>query len=294
MALPPDRLDDLREIARALGHPSPGPGTPAPQSPRGWAVIAMIVALFALGWTTARTCGFRGCAEAPPDAAVRVARVVESPIATPQEMPTSPPGTDAPNAIGALLDRERRVALPVAVPTVAWSPVAVSTPIARTRPRDARPARVPTAAPARVRSPLAETMPTPETMATPPPPMRVADVSGRWLMTNTIADSSYEAYRGLRIRFRLDLQQRGTRITGRGRKFTVNDRPVLPAEQTQLDLEGEAHGEDVIVRFVEHGARRRSSGTFHWRLSADGRRLQGRFESSAAATGGASSARRDG
>lgn len=290
MPLPPNRLDDLRDIARALGQRPPP--SPEPGGPRGWAVVGMIVALFALGWITARTCGFRGCAEAPQDIAVRVARVLATPVGAPEE--TSTPVVDAPNAIGALLDRERRVALPVAAPTVAWSPVSPPTPVAHTRARrggrlPAPPARAPSAPLARARSPLPRVLPTPM-----PPRAVAADVSGRWLVTNTIADTSYAAFRGLRIRFRVELAQQGTRITGKGLKFTVSDRPVPPAQRTTLDLEGTIRGRDVVVHFREHGARRRSRGTFRWRLSADGRNLQGRFESTAAATGGVSSARRDG
>jgi hypothetical protein len=48
------------------------------------------------------------------------------------------------------------------------------------------------------------------------------------------------------------------------------------------------------MRFVEHGARRDSNGRFRWRVSPDGRRLDGTFDSTAADSAGRSHANREG
>ena len=120
------------------------------------------------------------------------------------------------------------------------------------------------------------------------------NLAGRWMVTNAIQRTSYPAFRGLRVRFRIELEQHGNRITGHGRKFTIDDRPIPPNQRNPIVLEGTVHGRDVFVRFVEHGTRRDSNGGFRWRLSPDGQRLEGTFDSTAADTEGHSHADREG
>jgi hypothetical protein len=122
----------------------------------------------------------------------------------------------------------------------------------------------------------------------------VPNLTGRWLLTNAIDATNVPAFAGLRIRFRLELEQHGERLTGRGVKFTVDDKPVPPSQRTPIELEGTVRGRDVVVRFVERGTRRVSNGAFRWRLSPDGERLEGSFGSTAARSRGRSHASRDG
>ena len=114
------------------------------------------------------------------------------------------------------------------------------------------------------------------------------------MLTNAIHRTSHPAFRGLRIRFRIELEQHGDRITGRGRKFTIDDRPIPPNQRTPIVLEGTVHGRDVVMRFVEHGSRRDSNGGFRWRISSDGQSLEGTFDSTAADAAGPSHAHREG
>ncbi len=119
------------------------------------------------------------------------------------------------------------------------------------------------------------------------------NLAGRWMVTNAIQQTSHSAFRGLRVRFRIELEQHGSSITGHGRKFTIDDRPIPPNQRNPIVLEGTVDGRDVLVRFVEHGTQRDSNGSFRWRLSPDGERLEGTFESTAADTEGRSHAIRD-
>lgn len=291
MSLPPNRLDHLRDIARALGPVQTPLPAPSGGSPHGWVIAAAGGAALVLGWAAARTCGFRGC-EAAPQVAVRVARVID---AVPSESPTEP---DAPNAVGALLDRERFVALPIADPMVVPPASPEATPTMHARAWDRVPA---TPGPRRAAPPARERArgDAPAVVAAAPAGSRAGenasrDLSGAWLVTNTIQETSRGAFRGLRIRFRVELRQDGSRLTGRGRKFTVDDRPVAPGERTPIELEGEINDRQVVLRFVEHGRWRTTRGAFRWWISPDGDRLVGSFGSTAAASTGASSARRDG
>jgi hypothetical protein len=114
------------------------------------------------------------------------------------------------------------------------------------------------------------------------------------MVTNAIDEAEVAAFAGLRIRFRVRLEQHGDRIVGRGEKFTVDDKPVPASQRSPIELEGTVRGRDVLVRFVEHGSRRTSSGGMRWRISPDGDRLQGTFGSTAAGARGRSLASRDG
>jgi len=118
------------------------------------------------------------------------------------------------------------------------------------------------------------------------------DLSGWWQVTNRIDETAYDAFQGLRLGYRLHLEQSGDRITGRGQKWTEDGRGLPAGARTPISVYGTVHGESVTLEFIEQGARRTSSGVFHWRLSPDGSALRGDFTSSAAATRGPSIARR--
>jgi len=130
----------------------------------------------------------------------------------------------------------------------------------------------------------------------PEQPAQVApeatDLSGWWELTNQIESTSYNAYHGLRLGYRIFLKQEGGRITGRGQKWSENGKGIPSSRQTPISLAGTIDGASVQLRFTEHGAQRRSGGSFHWQLSADQTSLQGSFSSSAASTSGSSVARR--
>jgi len=111
-------------------------------------------------------------------------------------------------------------------------------------------------------------------------------LSGRWVMTNEVQSTSYAAYRRLRLGYRLELQQHGTRITGQGEKWLENGRRIPGATRTPITLHGVIEGHRVALTFVERGRRRTSGGTFDLMLTSN--RLQGTFESDAAHARGSS------
>lgn len=118
------------------------------------------------------------------------------------------------------------------------------------------------------------------------------NLSGWWELTNQIQSTSYSAYQGLRLGYRIFLKQEGGRITGQGQKWLENGRKVPASRQTPISLSGSIDGSSVEVAFTEHGSQRTSDGRFRWQLSSDQARLQGSFSSSAAGTSGSSVARR--
>ena len=118
------------------------------------------------------------------------------------------------------------------------------------------------------------------------------DLSGWWELSNRIESTSYAAYEGLRLGYRLRLEQHGDRLSGRGQKWSENGAAVPAARRSPIRVTGTIDGRTVTLEFTEEGARRASGGTFTWSLSPDGTTLRGSFASDAADTSGSSLARR--
>ncbi|HYO12477.1 MAG TPA: PBP1A family penicillin-binding protein [Thermoanaerobaculia bacterium] len=118
------------------------------------------------------------------------------------------------------------------------------------------------------------------------------DLSGWWEMTNTIQSTNYSAYKGLRLGYRIQLEQEGDRIVGRGQKWTENGRTLPSSARTPITVTGTIDGREIKLTFTEQGTRRSTSGGFSWTLSADRTALRGSFWSDAADASGRSLARR--
>lgn len=121
----------------------------------------------------------------------------------------------------------------------------------------------------------------------------VADLTGWWELTNRIDSTNYASYKGLRLTYRIQLEQDGDRVEGRGQKWAENGRTLPASARTPIYVTGsiDENGE-VELRFTERGARRSTSGGFSWELSANRSALRGSFHSNAADTSGRSTARR--
>jgi serine/threonine-protein kinase len=117
------------------------------------------------------------------------------------------------------------------------------------------------------------------------------DMTGDWTMANVIESTSYPAYRGLRLEYHLTLRQTGRRISGEGEKVSENGQPLGEGRRDTLLVTGERDGPRIILRYVERGTQRNSSGTVTWRSTGPAT-LAGEFESDVAATRGRSEARR--
>lgn len=116
------------------------------------------------------------------------------------------------------------------------------------------------------------------------------DLSGWWEMTNRIDSTNYSAYKGLRLGYRVQLEQDGGRITGRGQKWTEDGRTLPASARTPIRVTGTVDGRKVTLQFTEQGTKRSTGGGFTWTLSADRTELRGTFWSTAAGTSGRSTA----
>jgi hypothetical protein len=287
MHLRPNHFDDLRILAKALARrrretPSPEHSSPAVRRPDAGHALILVATVMAVGalfvpraWLP---CLLLDCSTALPRTVTTIPDTVAVAIAPPAGTPAA---DDHPRAVAVTPESTPDADL---APTTDLAPTVELAPTAERSvpPTPARRARA--AKPAIALAPRASA--TPDAGTSP-------NISGRWMITNAIEATSRDEFAGLRIRFRIQLEQRGDRITGRGVKFSVNDEPVPRRQQSRIILAGTVHGRDAVVRFVEHGTRRTSTGGFHWRVSPDGTRLQGTFDSAAANTRGRSQASRD-
>lgn len=119
---------------------------------------------------------------------------------------------------------------------------------------------------------------------------RELDLTGRWLLRHVVQRSERAAFRGLELVFRVDLVQDGRRITGTAEKWRENGRELAPAARSRLEIEGTLEGEEIVGRFVETGAGRKSTGSFRWRYSVESGWLTGTFRTNVASSAGQASA----
>jgi cytoskeleton protein RodZ len=155
----------------------------------------------------------------------------------------------------------------------------------------ARPAPAPSAAPsASDRSDSASELRR-DKPTLPAPPASSGSLTGAWSLTTRIETSDVEEFRNMNLGYRLQLQQDGDRITGRGMKWMENGKVIPERSRTPILIEGLRYGDRLELQFTERGARRVSGGMFVMDVAPDGT-LRGQFESNAANSSGISLARR--
>jgi hypothetical protein len=117
------------------------------------------------------------------------------------------------------------------------------------------------------------------------------DLTGSWSWTTRVEITDVAAFENMNLGFRLQLQQTGDRIKGRGLKWMENGKLIPAGSRTPIIVDGERRGDRLELRFTEHGARRRSSGTFVMDIGPDGT-LRGQFASTSANSSGSAIAHR--
>ena len=131
--------------------------------------------------------------------------------------------------------------------------------------------------------------PTPTFEATP---SRAANLSGDWMIVNTVEKTSYPDYANLRLGYRLTITQTGVQFRGEGEKYSENGIEMDASQRTALHVNGSVSDDTVTATFVEEGLRRTTTGRFEWTLSRDANQMRGSFASTAAKSSGSSIAAR--
>jgi cytoskeletal protein RodZ len=117
------------------------------------------------------------------------------------------------------------------------------------------------------------------------------DVSGAWTVATHVESSSYAPFQGLQLGYDIQLEQRGNRVTGTGRKVTENGDGTGSRARTPISLAGTINGDRLALTFNERGARRPTQGKFVLLLD-EGGTMRGRFSSTAAQSSGTVEAHR--
>jgi hypothetical protein len=118
-----------------------------------------------------------------------------------------------------------------------------------------------------------------------------AKVSGTWAFDLELAETSVPAYRGMRMRYFVNLQQNGLALAGEGEKICQNGESIPGPARTRLEvIAGKVEGQTVSIAFRDFGKIRQSNGTF--KLTASGDRMSGHFVWTAANAAGPMAAMR--
>ena len=127
---------------------------------------------------------------------------------------------------------------------------------------------------------------------TAPPATAVADLSGNWNVVNTVEQTSYEAYKNMRVGFNVSINQTGKDFTGQGEKISENGRSLPATSRTPIVVRGRVDGDKVEATFSESGAMRKTNGRFVWRIDKTSGGLTGTFVTTAAHSSGKSAAKK--
>jgi cytoskeletal protein RodZ len=152
--------------------------------------------------------------------------------------------------------------------------------VVATRPAEVTPARLETAV---------AVAPTPVS-ASPAAPI-VNNVSGRWTLSTRVESARVQRLSGLQREYQIELDQKGNRVTGTGRRISENAAAIDLKAQTPIRVAGRMKANELILSFTEGSRRRGSSGGFAMRLDDRGN-LRGRFSSNVPQTAGTAEAQR--
>ena len=114
------------------------------------------------------------------------------------------------------------------------------------------------------------------------------NISGEWRIENTIERTTYRPYEGMRLGYRMFFYQNGKDVSATGEKCAQDDRPLPSFAHTPIEFKGTIEGLRLSGTFTEKGELRVTTGTFAWEISSGGKRLAGRFTSTAASSSGPS------
>jgi hypothetical protein len=117
-------------------------------------------------------------------------------------------------------------------------------------------------------------------------------VTGEWRITNIVGTTSFRPYSGLKLGYRVFLNQQRADVAGTGEKWSENGVDIPPSQRTPITT-GSINGDQIAATFIEEGSRRRTTGTFRWRLTPTGNEFTGSFTSTAASSSGSSVGQRN-
>ena len=135
--------------------------------------------------------------------------------------------------------------------------------------------------------------PSPAAVRAQPATSAIPDLNGNWSVVNTVDQTSYQAYKNMKVGFNVSINQTGKDFTGKGEKISENGRSLPGASRTPIEVRGTIDGDKIEATFLESGARRKTNGRFVWRIDKANGALTGTFVSTAAGASGRSAAKKE-
>lgn len=116
----------------------------------------------------------------------------------------------------------------------------------------------------------------------------LVDLSGKWMLINTIEGANDSKYDNLELKFKMYLDQDKNDLAGTIVKFMEGNDSIPKTNQIQINLKGRIEGYKAVVNYEEKG----KIGTFEWVFNDENKKLEGRFKSTLAISRGKSIAHR--
>lgn len=113
------------------------------------------------------------------------------------------------------------------------------------------------------------------------------EITGRHRVDDRIDETTKESFKGLQLGYDVSFAQTGRALHGVGEKAWERGSPLSGSRRTPIELDCAIGSEFIDCTFVSEGTRRKTTGTYRWKL-ADELPLQGSFTSTAAAASGPS------
>ena len=135
--------------------------------------------------------------------------------------------------------------------------------------------------------------PAPVNVPAQPTTSDVPDLTGNWNVVNTVEQTSYQAYKNMKVSFNVAINQSGKDFTGKGEKVSENGQSLPAGSRTPIEVRGTINGDKVEATFSEKGAMRKTDGRFVWRIDKASGGLTGTFVSGAARSSGKSAAKKE-
>jgi len=139
---------------------------------------------------------------------------------------------------------------------------------------------------------VAQTTAQPTSAPADVPPVAQTDLTGNWNVVNTVDQTSYQAYKNMKVGFNVSINQNGKDFTGKGEKISENGQSLPAGSRTPITVRGTIDGDKVEATFSESGAARKTNGRFSWRLDKKNGGLTGTFVTNAARSSGRSAAKK--
>lgn len=111
------------------------------------------------------------------------------------------------------------------------------------------------------------------------------NLNGEWTLNLEIQSTSYNAYKSLKVGYKVYLSQHEREVAGIGEKWWVNGNEIPFSQHDPITMKGIISGENLPLSFSLEGSSRETVGIFNLKLVGSGK-LVGTFSTTGANSSG--------